>query len=104
MLCLSVAARGGAAGQQQPQPPSQRGVERIADAKAGARVGNRWALIVGVDQYADKAITPLSGAVADARAIRDALIAYADFPESQAFLLVSDGAREADQRGDLRQA
>ena len=81
--------QGGAAGQQQQ---SQRGVERIADAKAGARVGNRWALIVGVDQYQDKNITPLAGAVADARAIRDVLVSHADFPDSQAILLVSDGA------------
>ena len=89
ILCLSLGSPGGTiAGQQQ----AQRGVERLSDGKATVRVGSRWALIVGVDEYQDRAITPLSGAVADARAIRDALIAYADFPDSQAFLLVSDGS------------
>lgn len=89
ILCLCLVSGGGAAGPQSGQ--SQRGVERLADAKASTRVGNRWALIVGVDQYQDRGISPLSGAVADARAIRDVLVAYADFPESQALLLASDG-------------
>jgi uncharacterized caspase-like protein/tetratricopeptide (TPR) repeat protein len=88
-LSLALCARSGIVAQQQQ---SKRGVERLPDAKAATRTGNRWALIVGVDEYKDRNITPLSGAVADARAIRDALIAYADFPESQTFLLVSDGA------------
>ena len=70
-----------------------RRIERVkggAEAKGGA--GNRWALVVGVDQYQTKEIEPLSGAVADAKAIRDVLIKFAEFPESQVLLLVSDGA------------
>ena len=92
LLCLCLGSSGGGHAAGQAGQPGQRGVERLPDAKAaGARVGNRWALIVGVDEYKDRGITPLSGAVADARAIRDALIAYADFPATQAILLVSDG-------------
>ena len=70
-----------------------RRIERVkkgAEAKGGA--GNRWALVVGVDQYQTKEIEPLSGAVADAKAIRDVLVKFAEFPESQVLLLVSDGA------------
>jgi Flp pilus assembly protein TadD len=75
------------------QGKDTRRIERVkkgAEAKGGA--GDRWALVVGVDQYQTKEIEPLSGAVADAKAIRDVLVKFAEFPESQVLLLVSDGA------------
>ncbi len=62
---------------------------KTAEVKAG---GDRWAVLVGIDEYQAKTIDPLSGAVGDAKAVREALIKYADFPEGQAFLLASDGA------------
>jgi Tfp pilus assembly protein PilF len=69
-----------------------RRIERVkgADAKAGSG-GARWALIVGIDQYQTKDIDPLSGAVGDAKAIKDVLMKYAEFTEAQVTLLVSDG-------------
>lgn len=69
-----------------------RRIERVKkEAEAKGSGGGRWALVVGVDQYQSKEIEPLSGAVADAKAIRDVLIKYGEFPESQVLLLVSDG-------------
>ena len=50
----------------------------------------RFALIIGVDQYADSSISPLYGASNDAKALADALIRYAGFPADQVILLASD--------------
>jgi formylglycine-generating enzyme required for sulfatase activity len=50
----------------------------------------RFALIIGVDQYADASISPLEGASNDANALADALIRYAGFPDDQVILLASD--------------
>src|SRR5262245_29695795 len=80
-------------------------------ATGGTLAGSgRWALIVGVDEYESKKIDRLSGAVADARAVREALVKYADFPEQQAILLTSDGALKPTTKAmltkleDIRQA
>ena len=73
-------------------------VEGAAEAKAGS---GRWALVVGVDEYQSNDIERLSGAVSDARAIRDALVKYAEFPERQVFLLTSDGASRPTARSIL---
>jgi Tfp pilus assembly protein PilF len=70
----------------------ERRIERVKKGEAAKGSGGRWGLVVGVDRYESKDIEPLSGAVADAKAIRDVLIKYADFPEAQVTLLVSDGA------------
>ena len=71
----------------------KRRIERVAPAApAAAGTGDRWALIVGVDQYQSKDIPPLAGAVGDAKAVREALVKYAEFPEGQVTLLTSDGA------------
>jgi len=50
----------------------------------------RWAIVIGVDNYDDPQISPLTGAVNDAKAIRNALVQYAGFPEDQVILLASD--------------
>jgi tetratricopeptide (TPR) repeat protein len=63
----------------------------------------RWALIVGVDEYESKKIDRLGGAVADAKAVRDVLVKYADFPERQAILLTSDGVLKPTTRAMLTQ-
>lgn len=43
----------------------------------------RYALIIGVDKYADSSISSLDGASNDAKALADALIRYAGFPNDQ---------------------
>src|SRR5712671_4411626 len=50
----------------------------------------RYALVIGVDQYADTQITTLGGASNDARTLANALIQYAGFPSEQVTLLASD--------------
>lgn len=60
----------------------------------------RWALLVGIDQYAEDMITPLKGAVRDTIALRKALIAYAGFPNDNVICLTSDSPNEVD-RPDL---
>jgi len=50
----------------------------------------RWALLVGIDEYSSEIITPLRGAVRDARALRDTLVNYAKFPADNVFCLTSD--------------
>jgi hypothetical protein len=50
----------------------------------------RFALVIGVDQYADTQITTLGGASNDARTLANALVQYAGFPSDQVTLLASD--------------
>jgi Caspase domain len=52
--------------------------------------GKRWALLIGIDEYKDKQITPLNGAANDARMLAGALMRYAGFPSEQVILLASD--------------
>jgi hypothetical protein len=54
----------------------------------------RYALIIGVDQYADTQITTLGGASNDAKTLANALIQYAGFPNEQVTLLASDQPAE----------
>src|SRR5262245_66284804 len=60
----------------------------------------RYALIIGVDQYADGSISPLDGASNDAKALAGALIRYAGFPADQVILLASD---QPPQRQPMRE-
>ena len=57
-------------------------------------VGKRYALIVGVDQYADTQITTLGGASNDAKTLANAVVNYAGFPGDQVTLLASDQPAE----------
>lgn len=54
----------------------------------------RYALVIGVDQYADTQITTLGGASNDAKTLANALIQYAGFPSEQVTLLASDQPAE----------
>lgn len=49
----------------------------------------RWALIIGVDQYGDRQVSPLRGAANDAKILASALVKYAGFPPEQVILLAS---------------
>lgn len=50
----------------------------------------RFALVIGVDQYADTQVTTLGGSANDAKALSDALVRYAGFPADQVTLLSSN--------------
>lgn len=64
------------------------------DAVAQER-GKKWALIIGIDDYANDNITPLKCAVADAKAIADALIKNAGFGSDDVSLMTSDVNRQS---------
>src|SRR5688572_19451058 len=67
-----------------------------------APVSKRWALIVGVDQYEDKQITPLNAASNDATALADAFVRYAGFPKEQVIVLASNQSPERQpSRGNM---
>ncbi len=90
-----------AAGAPKTEPVAE---ERPA-ARAAAPVrswpppSRRWALIVGVEQYADDGITPFRGAARDAAELAEALVRYAGFPFDQVTALVSgDSALRAPTR------
>jgi hypothetical protein len=76
--------------------PAERGVKLGASdsIKTLPAKGKRYALVIGVDRYADTQITTLGGASNDARTLASALIQYAGFPSEQVTLLGSDQAAE----------
>ena len=70
---------------------AQRGVGGISPDAAP----QKWAVIIGVGQYDDAAISDLPNAVNDAQAVRDRLVAMDEgFPEANV-LLLADGAGDA---------
>jgi hypothetical protein len=75
---------------------SDRGVRLGApeSIKALPAQGKRYALVIGVDRYADTQITTLGGASNDARTLASALTQYAGFPSEQVTLLASDQPAE----------
>ncbi len=72
---------------------SDRGV-RVSNIKSLPTNAKRYALIIGVDQYADTQITTLGGASNDARSLANTLIQSAGFPSEQVTLLASDQPAE----------
>jgi len=54
----------------------------------------RFALVIGVDKYADTQITTLGGSSNDAKALANALVQYAGFTADQVTLLASDQPAE----------
>jgi hypothetical protein len=71
-----------------------RGIKLGSEVKALPAAAKRYALIIGVDQYADTQITTLGGASNDAKTLANALIQYAGFPGEQVTLLASDQPAE----------
>lgn len=75
--------------------PSGRGLGVAnSSVKALPSTSKRYAIVIGVDQYADTQITTLGGASNDAKALANALIQYAGFPSEQVTLLASDQPAE----------
>lgn len=64
----------------------------------------RYALIIGVDKYADSQISTLNGASNDSRSLAQALAAYGGFPANQVILLNSNqpGERQPTRGNILR--
>lgn len=77
------------------QTPAPRAAQKPdAGLKSLPAKAKRFALVVGVDRYADTQISTLGGASNDARALAQALVEYAGFPEDQVVLLSSDQPEE----------
>jgi len=75
--------------------PNGRGVGISNNSvKALPATSKRYAIVIGVDQYADTQITTLGGASNDAKALAKALTQYAGFPDEQVTLLASDQPAE----------
>lgn len=71
-----------------------RGIKAGNPIKTLPGSAKRYALIIGVDQYADTQITTLGGASNDAKTLANAIIQYAGFPSEQVTLLASDQPAE----------
>ena len=71
-----------------------RGIKVGDEVKTLPGSAKRYALVIGVDQYADTQITTLGGASNDAKTLANALIQYAGFPGEQVTLLASDQPAE----------
>jgi hypothetical protein len=80
--------------QQVTSQTADRGVRLGSQVKTLPASAKRYALVVGVDQYADTQITTLGGASNDAKTLANALIQYAGFPGEQVTLLASDQPAE----------
>lgn len=50
---------------------------------------NRYALVIGIDQYESTLINPLRGGANDAKTLADALVTYAGFPQENVSVLLS---------------
>jgi hypothetical protein len=68
---------------------------RAADVKELPQTSERWALLVGIEDYTDKNISPLTGPANDVDKMRDALVKYAAFP-SDNITVLSTKSRDAD--------
>jgi len=73
---------------------TDRGLKVGEPVKTLPATAKRYALVIGVDQYADTQITTLGGASNDAKTLANALIQYAGFPGEQVTLLASDQPAE----------
>jgi Caspase domain len=92
-----------AAGAPVSSVAAQRGLQVQSQGKVSwPAKSKRYALVIGVDNYADPEITTLSGASNDARAIANALVAYAGFPKEQVTLLAtSEGVAHQPTRNSI---
>lgn len=68
-----------------------------AAANAPWEAGERYALIVGINDYQNDSVTDLTCANSDAKLLRDTLISKGDFASENIFLLTSDGTGESDR-------
>src|SRR5437016_6197012 len=75
-------------------PDQSRQLQQVEPVKTWPSKAKRWALVIGVDKYADPQISPLKGADNDARTLSDSLVRYAGFPQDQVVLLATNQPAE----------
>jgi hypothetical protein len=71
-----------------------RQLQQLEPVQSWPTKAKRWALVIGVDKYADTQITTLGGSSNDAKTLADALTKYAGFPPDQVFVLATDQPAE----------
>ena len=76
------------------QPEPSRQLQQTEPVTKWPSKAKRWALVIGVDKYADPQISPLKGADNDARTLSDSLVRYAGFPQDQVVLLATNQPAE----------
>ncbi len=76
------------------QQPGSRQLVPATPVSSWPGKAKRWALVIGVDQYADPQISPLKGAANDAKTLAAALIQHAGFSQDQVILLATDQPAE----------
>ena len=76
--------------QDRTSTTQSRQLQQTAPVSSWPSKAKRWALVIGVDQYADPQISPLKGAANDAHALANSLVRYAGFPQDQVILLATD--------------
>jgi hypothetical protein len=76
------------------QTSQARQLQQTAPVSSWPSKAKRWALVIGVDQYADPQISPLKGAANDAKTLAGALVQHAGFPQDQVILLATDQPAE----------
>lgn len=89
MMALTLALIVPAVPRMRAQQSKGVGIRPKADLVEWPSRSKRWALIIGVDQYESQRITPLIGAVNDARRLAEALIEHAGFPRDQVIVLTT---------------
>lgn len=93
-LAVAILALAAAAPGRTASAPRALQVKPLSTVSAWPSKAKRWALVIGVDRYADTQITTLGGSSNDAKSIVDALVRYAGFPPDQVILLASDQPAE----------
>ena len=68
-----------------------------ATANVPWEAGQRYALIVGINDYQNESVTDLNCATSDAKLLKETLVKKGDFSEENIFLLTSDGTGESDR-------
>ncbi len=93
-LSLFTALRRGGWPRARPRAERRKSRRAAGAVKSLPAKSKRFALVIGVDKYADTQITTLGGGSNDAAALAEALVEYAGFPADQVVLLASDQPAE----------
>lgn len=93
LLAISLSIIGSLATNKTSAERIQRGI-RVDDIRSLPAGPKRYAIVIGVDSYADTQITTLGGASNDAKMLASSLTEYGGFPAEQVTLLASDQPAE----------
>src|SRR5690242_2025781 len=90
LIVLLFADGGGTFASPMWQTPSNSSKNLSASTAALPPPANRFALIIGVEDYSPTEFSRLEGSNNDAKSLRNSLIQFAGFPDENVILLASD--------------